>query len=40
MLDLSLAVLVGGALTAASVLLVSGPTEDREEVGRHLRSRR
>ena len=36
-LDLSLAVLVAAALTAAGALLVSGPTEDREELGRQVR---
>jgi hypothetical protein len=39
-LDLSLAILVVAALTVAGALLVSGPTEDREELGRQLRSRR
>lgn len=39
-LDLSLAVLVAAALAAAGTLLVSGPTEDREELRRQLRSRR
>jgi hypothetical protein len=40
LLDLSLAVLVAAAITAASTLLVSGPVEDREEVRRQLQVRR
>jgi hypothetical protein len=40
LLDLSLVIVVAAAIAAAGTFLVNGPTEDREELRRQLRSRR
>ena len=40
LIDASLAFLVATVLSAVGVVLVSGPPEDREELGRQLRWRR
>jgi hypothetical protein len=40
LLDLSLTILATAALAAVGITLVSGPTEDREELRRQLRWRR
>jgi hypothetical protein len=40
LIDVSLAFLVATVLSAVGVALVSGPLDDREELGRQLRWRR
>jgi hypothetical protein len=40
LIDISVALLVATVLSAVGVALMSGPPEDREELGRQLRWRR